>query len=100
MALCLTGNLVSDCCRAYLDSGEFSYVGWDALGTVEICNDAAGPHIERVLRLVDPDVIRRRKFKVVLDVNRGSGAVAARANHWRRLAAKSLCWWPNAGRPV
>ncbi len=60
-----------------LDSGEFGYVGWDRLGAVEVCDDAAGPHIDRVLKLVDPDVIRQRKFKVVLDVNRGSGAVAA-----------------------
>ncbi len=60
-----------------LDSGEFGYVGWDGLGSVDICEDPAGPHIERVLKLVDPEAIRQRKFKVVLDVNRGSGAVAA-----------------------
>jgi len=60
-----------------LESGEFGYVSWDRLGAVEVCDDAAGPHIDRVLKLVDPDVIRQRKFKVVLDVNRGSGAVAA-----------------------
>jgi phosphomannomutase len=60
-----------------LDSGEFGYVGWDGLGSVDVSEDPAGPHIERVLKLVDPDAIRQRKFKVVLDVNRGSGAVAA-----------------------
>ncbi|MHC4878126.1 MAG: phosphoglucosamine mutase [Planctomycetota bacterium] len=60
-----------------LESGDFDYAGWDGLGSVEVCDDPAAPHIDRVLRLINPDVIRQRKFKVVLDVNRGSGAVAA-----------------------
>ncbi|QDU41540.1 Phosphomannomutase/phosphoglucomutase [Maioricimonas rarisocia] len=61
---------------ALLESGDFNYRPWDGLGTVETLDDPAGPHIDRVLKLVDPDAIRDRKFKVVLDCNRGSGAVA------------------------
>ena len=61
---------------ALLESGDFAYKPWDGLGSVETLDDPAGPHIERVLKLVDPDAIRQRKFKVVLDCNHGSGAVA------------------------
>lgn len=59
-----------------IESQRFSFTSWDGLGHVEILDDPAGPHIERVLRLVNVDAIRARKFKVVLDCNHGSGAVA------------------------
>lgn len=59
-----------------IESQEFNFVPWDQLGTVETLDDPAGPHIERVLKLVDVDAIRSRKFKVVLDCNHGSGAAA------------------------
>ena len=59
-----------------LETKAFRYVSWDQLGEVEELADAVGPHLERVLKLVDVEAIRRRKFKVVLDCNHGSGAVA------------------------
>lgn len=59
-----------------IESQAFSFKSWDGLGSVEVLNDPAGPHIERVLKLVNPDAIRSRKFKVVLDCNHGSGAVS------------------------
>ncbi len=59
-----------------IESQKFSFKSWDGLGSVEVLSDPAGPHIERVLRLVNPDAIRSRKFKVVLDCNHGSGAVS------------------------
>ena len=61
---------------ALLESSAFRYIGWDRLGSVELLADPAGPHIDRALRLVDVPLIRNRKFKVVLDCNHGSGAVA------------------------
>ncbi|MCA9109334.1 MAG: phosphoglucosamine mutase [Planctomycetaceae bacterium] len=61
---------------ALLESGEFAWRPWDQIGTIETLDDPAGPHIERVLRLIDVDAIRRRRPKVILDCNRGSGAVA------------------------
>ena len=61
---------------ALLESSDFRYVSWDRLGSVEVLADAASPHIDRVLKLVDVAAIRARKFKVVLDCNHGSGAVA------------------------
>ncbi len=59
-----------------IESQEFNYVSWDRLGEVETCEDPAAPHIERVLKLVNADAIKARKFKVVLDCNHGSGAVS------------------------
>ncbi len=59
-----------------LNSKSFKQVGWEKLGTVELLNNAAAPHIERVLSLVDVAAIRNRRFKVVLDCNHGSGGVA------------------------
>ena len=59
-----------------LNNKSFKLVGWERLGTVEVLNDAAAPHIERVLSLVDVAAIRSRRFKVVLDCNHGSGGVA------------------------
>ncbi len=59
-----------------LNSKSFQLVGWEKLGSVEVLNNAAAPHIERVLSLVDVAAIRSRRFKVVLDCNHGSGGVA------------------------
>jgi phosphomannomutase len=61
---------------AILESKKFRYVPWDQIGTVEQLDDPAQPHFERVFKLVDVEAIRAKKFKVVLDCNRGSGAVA------------------------
>lgn len=59
-----------------LNNEKFNYVSSDQLGQLELSEDVAGPHIARVLKLVDVNSIRQRKFKVVLDCNHGSGAVA------------------------
>ncbi len=59
-----------------MDSGSLGYRRFDGIGRVETIADPAGPHIERVRQLVDVEAIRRRRFKVVLDCNRGSGAAA------------------------
>lgn len=59
-----------------LNGRSFKLVGWEKLGTVEVLDNAAAPHIERVLSLVDVAAIRSRRFKVVLDCNHGSGGVA------------------------
>jgi phosphomannomutase len=59
-----------------LQSGDYDYKSWDGLGTVETISDPAGPHIGRVMDLIDAKAIRSRAFKVVLDCNHGSGAVA------------------------
>lgn len=62
-----------------MESGAFAYHPWDRIGTVETLDDPAGPHIARVLALVDVEAIRHRRYKVVLDCNHGSGAVSTPA---------------------
>ncbi|MDZ4684660.1 MAG: phosphoglucosamine mutase [Planctomycetaceae bacterium] len=52
-----------------------AYKPWSGLGTVESFPDAADVHLQKVLPLVDAAAIKQRRFKVVLDVNHGSGAV-------------------------
>ena len=61
---------------ALMDSGDFAGAAWDTVGTVETLADPHGPHLARVLELVDRGAIRAKRFKVVLDCNRGSGAAA------------------------
>lgn len=61
---------------ALLESGHFTYQAWDRLGAIEALADPAGPHIRRVLQLIDTAAIQRRRPRVVLDCNHGSGAVA------------------------
>jgi phosphomannomutase len=60
---------------ALLESQQPALVGWDRLGSVEEQPEAADVHIDRVLKLVDASAITRRKFRVVLDCNHGSGGV-------------------------
>ena len=52
--------------------------GWarhDRLGTRRICKNTTSEHLLSVIRTVDVDAIRRRKFKVLLDANHGAGAI-------------------------
>lgn len=60
---------------ALLESKQFRYQPWDKIGSVTPLPDPGGPHLQRVLKLVDAAAIRRRRLKVVLDCNHGSGAV-------------------------
>lgn len=59
---------------AQLDSPP-RYQAWDRLGTLETFPDAAAVHQQRILPLVQAPAIRERRFRVVLDVNHGSGAL-------------------------
>ncbi len=47
-------------------------------GKLARCDDPHGPHLEAVLATVDGQRIRRRRFKVVLDSNRGAGSPLGR----------------------
>lgn len=58
-----------------LESGEIRWKDWSGIGTLTSIDDPSGPHIDKVLRLVDVDSIRKKKYRVVLDCNHGSGAV-------------------------
>lgn len=52
-----------------------NYRGWDGIGSLTELPDAADVHLQKVLPLVDAVAISQREFKVVLDVNHGSGAL-------------------------
>lgn len=56
-------------------NGSPSYRSWSELGSIAVVQDSTSEHQRRVFKLVDVNGIRARKFKVVLDCNRGSGAV-------------------------
>ncbi|MEZ6038867.1 MAG: phosphoglucosamine mutase [Planctomycetaceae bacterium] len=57
-----------------LETGDIAWKDWAGLGQVTTLADPASPHIDKVLKLVDVEAIRRKKFRVVLDCNHGSGA--------------------------
>ena len=58
-----------------LEQDDIAWKDWSALGKVTPLEDPAAVHIRKVLDLVDVDAIRKKKFRVVLDCNHGSGAV-------------------------
>ncbi|HAD59523.1 MAG TPA: phosphoglucosamine mutase [Planctomycetaceae bacterium] len=58
------------------DEDGIVWKDWTELGTVTNLDDPSAGHIETVVELVGVEAIRSRRFKVVLDCNHGSGAVA------------------------
>ncbi len=56
-----------------LERREFGWAPWDALGRVRKLDDPDAVHLNQVLKIVDVDAIRRRKFSVVLDACHGAG---------------------------
>ncbi len=60
---------------ALLESKQFHYAEWNKIGVASPLPDPGAPHLDRVLQLVDVAAIRKRRLKVVLDCNHGSGSV-------------------------
>jgi phosphomannomutase len=58
---------------ARLERREFGWAAWDALGRVRHLEDPDAAHMNQVLKIVDVEAIRRRKFSVVLDACHGAG---------------------------
>ncbi len=56
-----------------LERREFGWAAWDALGRVRHLDDPDAVHLNQVLKIVDVEAIRRRKFSVVLDACHGAG---------------------------
>lgn len=50
----------------------------NALGERRCIDDSLARHLDAVLKTVDTNLIRARKFKVLLDSNRGAGSLLAR----------------------
>lgn len=55
--------------------GEFSFVRAEKHKAVVEEPDPAAPHLAKLLKCIDADKIRSRKFKVVADCSNGAGAV-------------------------
>lgn len=56
-----------------LEEGEIDWKDWTEIGKVTTIDDPPAPHIASVLELVDVAAIKKKKFKVVIDCNHGSG---------------------------
>jgi phosphomannomutase len=61
-----------------LAAGRFIHRSSDAIGSVERDDRAVGHHLRAVLRAARPSLIRRRRFRVVVDCTNGAGSVIAR----------------------
>jgi phosphomannomutase len=55
------------------ERNEFPWAAWDGVGHVRGLNDPDREHLDRVLRHVDIEAIRSRRFRVVLDSSHGAG---------------------------
>jgi phosphomannomutase len=58
-----------------LESRQFRFRDATRQGTYERMPDPHAPHLTRVLELVRPELIRGRRFKVVLDCTHGAGGL-------------------------
>jgi phosphomannomutase len=56
-------------------SSKPHWATYQNIGKHLVCLDATAAHLEAVLKTVNVEAIKKRKFKVLLDVNHGAGAV-------------------------
>ena len=56
-------------------SGQTEWVDYRRIGVALSIPDTIGRHLELVKRTVNPEAIRRRRFRVLLDSNHGSGSL-------------------------
>ncbi len=52
----------------------FKYVSWNKTGTIRYNPDSENVHIEKVLRVINKEKIKKKAFKVVLDSVNGAGS--------------------------
>lgn len=52
----------------------FAWMPWNRVGSVSICTNAYEEHIARVMRVVDVELIRSKRFTVALDSVNGAGS--------------------------
>ncbi len=63
--------------KAYHDY-KFAVVGHDQIGKISNLEQTISEHIDLVLKTVDVEAIRSKKFKVVLDSHHGAGSVVGK----------------------
>ncbi len=66
-------------------SKEFNKVGWQRLGKIEYNNIDLKDYIKKISELVNFDIIRKRKFKIVFDLSNGavSSVIGEIARHFK-----------------
>ncbi len=62
---------------ARYNARNFACGGWEQMGSVKTDDGATRRHLDRALQLVDADLIRSKKYKVVLDGCCGAGNVVS-----------------------
>ncbi|MGV3483887.1 MAG: phosphoglucosamine mutase [Planctomycetaceae bacterium] len=60
--------------RLAYEQGQACWQSYDRIGTVTAVADPHQPHLRAVLETVDADSIAKRRYRVLLDSNHGSGA--------------------------
>jgi phosphomannomutase len=58
--------------------GDIAWVDHNLVGEVQSCPSAFDEHLRLVLKTVDVEAIRERRFRVLLDANHGAGSVMGR----------------------
>jgi len=58
--------------------GMFELKPYDQIASRSFCDDTTSTHLDTVLKTVNIDAIRAKKYKVLLDSNRGAGSVLGR----------------------
>ncbi len=61
------------------NENRIDWVAHNQVGKSFVCEQVIESHLKKVLRTVDADAIRKRKFKVLLDSNRGAGSILGQA---------------------
>lgn len=54
---------------------DFSYPRWNGIGNIFFSTDADTIHINKVLKVISTNKIKRRKYRVVLDSVNGAGSI-------------------------
>jgi phosphomannomutase len=58
--------------------GSFRWAPFDRLGRLEMMADTTSNHLRLLASIVDADKVARRRFRVLLDSNAGSGSILGR----------------------
>ncbi len=72
------GEKVKACYEQMKASGDFPVKPYSEIATRTQCVDKNTAHLEAILKTVNVDAIRAKKFRVLLDSNRGAGGVLGR----------------------
>jgi len=57
-----------------LMDNDFTYAGWDHIGTLKYEMGADDIHIQKILSVIDTDAIRKRRLKTAVDSVNGAGS--------------------------